>query len=192
MVRPLHQQKPHAARRGMNQHHVARRQLAKFVQQVMRRHPLQGKGGALLEAKTRRQRNQPVGLHQTLFRVRARLAGVSHASARRDVAHAFAHRLHHAASLAARNEGQLHRVAAAALIDLDEVHAHGRDAHQRLAGTWLANRHLFQFQHFRAARLLDLNRLQGVPPFASATLSADSHAKRARRKSSRTISISDA
>jgi len=125
---------------------------------------VEGSGRAGLEAHPVRQRDQPVGLHDAHRRVRARLAGVRDAHARLDRGHARANRLHHARGLAARNVRQLHRVAAHALVNLNEVHARRRDDHQRLPRPRLADRDVPQLQHLGPARLLDLYRFHSVPP----------------------------
>ncbi len=119
----------------------------------MRGEPLQGQGCGDIELDTGRHDDRAVGRHGEQFGVGSGALSRAHAVAHLQTRDAFAERLDDSGSLRTRSERQVHGVAAAALIGLDEVEPRGVRAHEHLAGSRGGRRSIRRLQHLVPAGL---------------------------------------
>ena len=102
------------------------------MREVMRGHALQhGRRGGM-EIHVLGDLDELGGRHHRVFRVGAARHGIGHAVARSHLGHPRAHGLHGARALAAERDRKIGLIQPGAEVNIDEVDAAGRDAHQRL------------------------------------------------------------
>ena len=164
-LRDLAEQEADAARRGVDEAGVAGAQRVGRGREVVRRHALQHRRGAVAERHRIGQLHEAVGGDDAHLRVRAGDAAVRDAIARSHVAHVVADRRDRARRLEPERPRNGVRVEAGAEVDVDEVHAGGRDLHQRLAACQCRVGDVLVPQHFGAARLMNADRLHALSPF---------------------------
>ena len=145
----------------MEEHKVTRLQAALgqcALEQVLGGQALEHHGRTGLEADAVRQLAHALGRHHPHFAIAARwLAGIGRAVAHLEVAHALAHRLDHTGGFHAQLHREVHRIEAAALVDINVVEAHRMVADTHLAGAGLAHGDLHQLQLLGAAVLGDVD-----------------------------------
>ncbi len=126
--------------------------------QEVRGHPLQHQGGGGLELHPVRHDHRSVGRNDDLLGVAAVVDhGPRNPVPDGKVGDAGAERTHRARALRTQHERQLPRVDARALVDVDEVHASGRDVHEHLARARLGGRDVLDLQSLRPTGLFDDN-----------------------------------
>ncbi len=140
----------------MQQHRVARLHLVAVADQVLRGQALQHHRRGGVERDRIGQPHHDIGRHHAHLRVGAGgTAGVGHAVAHGDVAHALAHRFDHAGAFHAQPARQRLLVQPGAEIDIDVVQAHRLMAHAHFAGAGIAHFDIDPLHDFGTAGLLD-------------------------------------
>src|SRR6267154_2403333 len=166
MLCPLAQDEPDATSRAMNEDRVAGRWLVDAIDDHRGGQPLDHHGGSLPLRDRSGQFHEPLGRHVAHLRIGtgvleelAAHAGIGDTIAWLDVGHARADAFNHASSLVARNEWKLLLArdveAAAADVDVGEIHAYRALAHARLARAWRRQRDVLIAQHLGPA--IDVN-----------------------------------
>ncbi len=128
----LDEQLPHAARARVDEDLVALLHLVRGVRQIVGRHALQHRRGRHLGRHAVGHRHRPIGGHHDLLGVAAEHARPRHRVPHGDTLHAWPHGRHRSRALAADDGGQIERVRAGALVDVDEVDATGGDVDHEL------------------------------------------------------------
>jgi hypothetical protein len=168
MLGPLHQQKPDAARRRMDQHGVAGLRPVDAVDDARRGQALEHQRSGLPVGDGGGQFHQPAGWNVALLRIRAGVgpeigarAAIADPVAGRDLGHAAAKRRHHARRLVAEDHRHRQRLlpveAAAPHVDVGEVDRDGGVPHARLAGARRRQFDLFEAHDLGAAVDVDAN-----------------------------------
>ncbi len=124
------------------------------MDEVVHGHALEQHRRGLLVADALRDLHHALGGHQARFAVGARQPGVADAIAFLEALHPGTDGVDHARGLVAGGAGQLHRIEARALVDVDEIDADRGvpDANLPLAG--LADLHVVDLQHLGPALLV--------------------------------------
>ena len=161
VVRHLHQQKSHAACRGMNQRRLAALQRIRIVRQVVRRHALQHRASGLLISHPLRNRHQPVCRHGGILGIRPQQPGPGHTIPHLERLHFRTDRGHRSRAFLPQNKRQRRLVPPLTEVDIDKVHARRSQLHHRLVRLRLRDRQLRHFHRFRSADLFDLNGFHG-------------------------------
>ena len=161
----LGQQKPDAARAGVHEAGLARRERVRARREVVRGHSLEHRGRALLRREAVGQPDQACRRNGRLLRVRAEGGGPRDAIA--DAHLADVGRDGDDRPRALLPERHRHRglVEAGPVIHVDEVDARGLDTDDGLAGLRLRIRHVLDAQRLGSARRVDAN---GLHDFESA------------------------
>ena len=76
--------------------------------------------------------------------------------------HSGAHGLHGARAFRAQRHGEVGLIETGAEVDVDEVHATGGDADQRLTGAWLRRGDIHQYHFLGAAGFFYLDCFHGL------------------------------
>jgi hypothetical protein len=148
----------------VNQDDITRARLAKFVNQIMCRHPLQGKCSAFFKSEIVGEGDQPIRVDETRFRIRSGLVGEGNASGRRDPAGFITHGFHNSRAFQPRGERNLSWIASSSLRDIKKVDAGCQHTHQSLTGPRrLQAADVSQLKNFGSAGLFYLNGFHHVP-----------------------------
>ena len=160
-LRPLAQQRAHAARRGMDQHGVARLHAPGLAQQVLRRHAAQQRAGDIPGLDPRRDRNERVRGDEAFFGIGAEDKQVTGRIARLERGHALAHRLDDAGAVEPHDGGQVgfEEILALAQHGVGEMQGHAFLVEQNLAGTGRADLVVFDLELVGAAIGVNANDL---------------------------------
>ena len=146
-----------AARRGVNQAGIAALERIGGMREVVSGHALEHDGRGRLEVETIGDLHQQRGWNQRILGVGAARHGVGYAVADDDFSDIRANGLHRARAFAAQRDRDVRLIEAGAEIDVDEVHAAGCDAHQRLFGARRGPRNFHQFHLFGTTGHFHLN-----------------------------------
>ena len=156
---PLAQEDAHAAGGGLYQHDIAGADLVNLAQQILRRHALQHHRRRRLVSDPVGNFDQAIGRDDTRFTVAARNRRIGHPIAGLELGDLGANGLDHAGALVAGNERQAERKPPGALYDLDIVQSDRSVAHPHFVRPDVADLDLFPAQDFRAAKLMNTNRV---------------------------------
>lgn len=136
----------------------------------MRRAPLERQRRRSLEVKPDGHvRGLGCG-HYELFGIAAGRRDGGHPVADQEPRGLGTHLDHHPNPLAARNEGQGHRVDTASLVELDEVDPGRQGLNSQVARAERRHRYLGELQHLRPARLGDDDRAHRLPRYKGKSL----------------------
>ena len=162
---PLSENEADTAGGRMHQNGVARLHRIGGIHQKMHCQALEQTTGSLFVGNDIRQYDEAIGLDQPVFGVSTVATDIGDAIARLHIAHAFAHRFHHARGFSAGGE-RLRRpgIEAAAEIDVDEIDADGGMTQQHLAGAGLSHRHLAPLHGIGVARCVENNSFHFTAP----------------------------
>ena len=136
----------------MNQHGVAGLYVGGQAQQVLRRHAFEDRGSPLVLADAVGQRHQFVGVDQPFFGVASVGGEVGHARSGCDVGYPGTNGLNDTSGFPTEDRGQRHGDRARSKQRFEKIEAHSGVAHACLAGTGIANFHVFPLQNFWPAR----------------------------------------
>jgi hypothetical protein len=160
-LRRLHEKAAGAAGGRMHEAGIALLQRVGRMREVMRRHPLKHHGRGVGEADAVGDGDQARGRHDGVLGVRTALHRERDAITWSDLADVAADRLDGAGPFVAQGERKVGLVEAGPVVHVEKVHAAGRDAHERLAGTGLRRRHVRQLHLLGASGLTDLDAIHG-------------------------------
>ncbi|MDT4811806.1 hypothetical protein FQZ97_447510 [compost metagenome] len=149
---PLRDDQAHATGGGMQEDAVAFLEVVDAAHQVGGGQAAHGHGGSGFEGDGLGQPDQRRRRHQALGGVGAQgveKARVGDAVAQGDIAHALAHRHHHAGSFDADTVGQRNRVGAVAEIGVGVVQAYGDVTDADFTGSRIADFDVLVAEHFR-------------------------------------------
>jgi hypothetical protein len=152
MLCPLTEDQADAAGRRVEKDGVAGFDAIGLADQVLHREALQhhGRGGFVVDAVG--QLEQAIGRDQARFGIGTdRRAAIGDAVAGLQIGHAGSDFLDHAGRLTAQAAGQLGRIGARAVVDVDKIQSNGGVADARLPWPRIADLDLFPDQNFGTA-----------------------------------------
>src|SRR2546425_15080 len=161
--RDLTQQQTHAPCGGVHQAGVPGLQGVGRGREVVRRQTLKHRGGALFDAHSVRQHDDPVRRHDRVLRIRTEDRGIGNAFADLGLGDTGANGGYGAGRFLSQCERHRNLVVPIALIHVDEVHAGGFDLHEDLAWARGGPLDLLVAQRFRTTRRVHAYRFHPSP-----------------------------
>ena len=158
----LDQEEADATRRRVHQDVLSSFEREGVVGQVVRRHALEKCRRRLGEAHFFRQRHETLGRNRGELRVSSRHHDVADTSADLGLRNTLPDRLDDAGRFYARRKRAGERVEPSSVVDIDEIHANGLQAHEGFARSGFRGGAILQIERLGAARGLNAYRLHGA------------------------------
>src|SRR5262245_27451029 len=132
--------------------------------EIMCRHALEHQCGRGGRVDVLRDRCEPGGWNDGVFRVRAEYHRIGDPVADLHLADTVADGIDDASAFHPQSEWSLHRIEPGALVDIDKVKTYSVEFNSRFAGLWLRDRNIFVAENFRAAIVVNTDSFHDLSP----------------------------